>query len=103
MKVCVRNAGFCALLLAACRIYIHIYNTSHNARSWVAGMTCMVTFYVITQWTCTLLTDCYHVKGKRHTRYKWAVLHVMVRSQCCWLPVLYAECVHGLQRPIRYK
>ena len=34
-------------------------------------------FYVITLWTCTMLTDCYHVKGKRHTRYKWAVLHIM--------------------------
>lgn len=37
-------------------------------------------FYVITLWTCTMLTDCYMVNGKRHTRYKWAVLHIMVRA-----------------------
>lgn len=45
---------------------------------WVAGIACLVMFYAISLWTCTMLTDCYHVKGKRHTKYKWAVLHIMV-------------------------
>ena len=61
---------------------------------WLAGPVCMVAFYVITLWTATMLTDCYHVKGKRHTRYKWAVLHIMVRRPaagarvCCGRVVL---------------
>jgi hypothetical protein len=38
---------------------------------WVGGILCIVTFYVVSAVTCTMLTDCYHVKGKRHTRYKW--------------------------------
>lgn len=44
---------------------------------WVAGMVCLVAFFLITLWSCTMLTDCYHFKGKRHTRYKWAVLHII--------------------------
>jgi hypothetical protein len=46
---------------------------------WVGGLVCLCAFYATTAITCTMLTDCYHVKGKRHTRYKWAVLHIMVR------------------------
>jgi amino acid permease len=44
---------------------------------WVAGPACLVLFFATTLWTATMLCDCYHVKGKRHTRYKWAVLHIM--------------------------
>ncbi|KAI8467603.1 MAG: transmembrane amino acid transporter protein-domain-containing protein [Monoraphidium minutum] len=44
---------------------------------WAAGLACLVIFFVITLWSCTMLTDCYHYKGKRHTRYKWAVLHII--------------------------
>ena len=29
-----------------------------------------------------MLTDCYHVKGKRHTKYRWAVLHIMASVSC---------------------
>lgn len=31
---------------------------------WVAGMVCLCLFFVITLWSCTMLTDCYHFKGK---------------------------------------
>ena len=44
---------------------------------WIAGTVCLVAFFMVTLWTCTMLTDCYNVKGKRHTNYKWAVLHIM--------------------------
>ncbi|GBG00553.1 amino acid permease [Raphidocelis subcapitata] len=44
---------------------------------WIAGPICLTVFFVTTLWTATMLCDCYHVKGKRHTRYKWAVLHIM--------------------------
>ena len=56
---------------------------------WIAGPVCMVAFYVITLWTATMLTDCYHVKGKRHTRYKWAVLHIMVREGAVSATILW--------------
>ena len=78
---------------------------------WIVGPVCLLVFFALTLWTATMLTDCYHVKGKRHTNYKWAVLHIMgpahsvvlavcqnlnmvrMRARACCLDCMHVKCV----------
>lgn len=44
---------------------------------WIAGMVALVFFFGVALWCSLMLTQVYNVDGHRHTRYKFAVRHLM--------------------------